>query len=232
MNARLSKFALTTSLLLCTGLALLFCAGQALNPGNALAETPPPPPGFPSLPELPSTPAAVPTPAPSTPAAPAAPAPPAPSTAPAPATKMPPKAKKKPTKRAHCKHGKRCGRHNSKRGGAGTDASASAVVGGVYAGASARFSTCYHAVYGNAYNTSSLQSAGVWALPMMYDWATSRWSWPQSWTPADGITQWALTAYKPYEYAYVWFARYAGGQWQYSPEWVYVENDLDNGFCS
>jgi hypothetical protein len=145
---------------------------------------------------------------------------------------LPPKAKKKPARGTHCKHGKRCARHGAKRGRAGTGASTSAVVGGVYAGATARFSTCYHAVYGNAYNTSSLESAGVWALPMMYDWATSRWTWPQYWTPADATTQWALTAYRPYEYVYVWFARFAGGKWQYSPEWVYVEPDLDNGFCS
>jgi hypothetical protein len=229
MNARLSKFALTTSLLLCTGLAFLFCAGQALSPGNALAETPPPPPGFPSLPELPSSPAAVPTPAPSTAAT---PAPPVPSTASAPTTASPPKVKKHPVKRAHCKHGRRCARHSSKRGRPGSGASTSAVVGGVEAGAVARFSTCYRAVYGVAYNMSSLQSLGVWALPMMYDWATSRWTWPQSWTPADGITTWALTAYRPYGYVYVWFARYAGGKWQYSPEWVGVENDLDNGFCA
>jgi hypothetical protein len=230
MNARLSKFALTTSLIICAGFASLFLAGQALSPSNALAETPPPPPGLPSLPDLPSSPAAVPAPAPSTPEAPAPPAEPVPAALSAPTTT--PKVNKKPAKRKHCKHGKRCSRHGSRRGRAGTGASTSAVVGGVYAGATARFSTCYRAVYGVAYNTSSLESAGVWALPMMYDWATSRWTWPQYWTPADGITQWALTAYKPYEYVYVWFARYTGGQWQYSPEWVYAEPDLDNGFCS
>jgi hypothetical protein len=231
MNAQLSKFAVKASLFLCSGLVLLFCASQAVNPGSALAETPPPPPGLPSLPDLPSSPAAVPTPAPSTPAAPAAPAPPAPATA-SPAPASPPKAKKKPAKRAHCKHGRRCSRHSSKRGRAATGASTSAIVGGVQAGMTARFSTCYQAVYGVAYNLQSLESLGVWALPMVYDWATSRWTWPQSWTPADGITTWALTAYQPYGYVYVWFARYAGGQWQYTPEWVYVQNDLDNGFCS
>jgi len=231
MNARLSKFALTTSLLLCTGLALLFCAGQALSPGSALAETPPPPPGIPSLPDLPSSPTAVPAPAPST-----VEAPPAPTAPAAPTTTSPAKTKKKPpVKRVRCKHKKHCAHHSSKRGRASSDetgASTSAVVGGVQAGATARFSTCYHAVWGVAYNMSSLESLGVWALPMMYDWATSRWTWSQSWTPADGITTWALTAYRPYGYVYVWFARYAGGKWQYSPEWVYVENELDNGFCS
>jgi hypothetical protein len=144
---------------------------------------------------------------------------------------LPPKGKK-PVKHGHCKHGKRCGRHASKRGRAAGGASSSAIVGGTQAGLTARFSTCYRAVYGVAYNLQSLESLGVWALPMVYDWATGRWTWPQSWTPADGITTWALTAYRPYSYVYVWFARYAGGQWQYSPEWVYVENDLDNGFCS
>jgi hypothetical protein len=228
MNARLSKFALTTSLLLCSGLTLLLCAGQALSPGSAFAETPPPPPGIPSLPDLPSSPDAVPTPAPSTAEAPAPPAPPVP----APTTTSPTEIKKKPrVKRVHCKRGKRCAKHTHKRARTGTGASTSAVVAGMEAGATARFSACYHAVYGVAYNMSSLESSGVWALPMMYDWATSRWTWPQYWTPADGITTWALTAYRPYGYVYVWFARYAGGKWQYSPEWVYVENELDNAFC-
>lgn len=229
MNARLSKFALTTSLLLCTGLALLFCAGQALGPASAHAETPPPPPGIPSLPEPPSDPAAAPAPAP----VPSPPAPAVPAAPSAPTTTSTPKAPKKhPVKRVRCKHGKRCAHHGSKRGRAATGASTSAIVGGMQAGMTARFSTCYQAVYGIAYNLSSLESLGVWALPMVYDWATSRWTWPQSWTPADGITTWALTAYRPYDHVYVWFARYAGGKWQYTPEWVYVQNDLDNGFCS
>jgi hypothetical protein len=230
MNARLSKFALKTSLFLCTGLALLFCAGQALSPGNALAETPPPPPGLPSLPELPSSPESAP--APSTPETPAPALEPVPTAPTAPTTTSPAKNKKKPAKRAHCKHGKRCAHHGAKRGRAGTGAGTSAVVGGVYAGAVAYFSTCYHAVYGVAYNTSSLGSAGVLALPMVYDWATGRWSWPRYWTPADGITEWALTAYSPYMGVYVWFARNTSSGWQYVRELVGVEANLDNGFCS
>lgn len=232
MNARLSKFALTTSLLACTALACLLFAGQALSPSSALAETPPPPPGIPSLPEPPADPSAAPAPEAAVPAPTAPPVSPSTSTpAPAPAETAPARAKKKrPAKRAHCRGRKHCGRHASKRGRPG-GATTSAVVGGVEAGAVAYFSTCYHAVYGVAYNMSSLQSSGVWALPMMYDWATSRWTWPRSWTPADGVTNWALTAYNPYGYVYMWYARYANGDWRYAPEWVYVEPDLDNGFC-
>lgn len=228
MNARLSNLALTTSLIVCAALASLFFAGQAFGPSSAFAESPPPPPGIPSLPEPPATPSADPAPAPTP--APAAPA--APSVPSAPAATTPAVAKKHPGRRKQCKRHRHCGRHVTKRGRSAGGASTSSVVGGVETGAVAYFSTCYHAVYGVAYNMSSLGGAGVWALPMMYDWATARWTWPSNWTPADGITNWALTAYNPYGYVYMWYARYTSAGWQYAPEWVRVEADLDNGFCS
>jgi hypothetical protein len=224
MNAAHTKITRTTGLLACAGLALLLCLGLLSRPAVANAETPPPPPGIPSLPEPPASPEAAAEEAPAAPAveAPDVPASAAPSTSPAPAGHAP--------RHTHCR--RHCRHHHGRRHRRGATAGASSVaVGGITAGTNAYYSTCYRAVYGDAYNTSSLGSNGVYVLPEMYDWATGRWTWPSYWTPADAVTEWALTAYRPYSYVYVWYAKYAGGAWRFSAEWVGIQEDLDNGFC-
>jgi hypothetical protein len=223
MNAARTTITRTTGLLV-AGLALLLCLGLASSPADALAETPPPPPGMPSLPELPASPAAA---AEEAASAPTVEAPEVPATAtPSPTTAPKKHAPRRTRCRRHCRH------HRGKHGRAGATAGTSSVaVGGVTAGVNAYFSTCYRAVYGNAYNTTSMGSNGVYVLPEMYDWATGRWSWTSYWTPADGVSQWALTAYNPYSYLYVWYAKYVGGSWRFSAEWVGIQADLDNGFC-
>jgi hypothetical protein len=217
MNAARMTITRTTGILV-AGLALLLCLGLAGSPADALAETPPPPPGIPSLPVLPDSPAAA---AEEVASAPTVEAPEVPAATPSPAAAP----KKHAHRRTHCR--RHCRHHRGKHGRvAATAGTSSVAVGGVTAGVNAYFSTCYHAVYGNAYNTTSLGSNGVYVLPEMYDWATGRWTWPSYWTPADAVTNWALTAYQPYGYVYVWYAKYVGGSWRFN-----AEAGLDNGFC-